>query len=227
VLSSFGDSFIPSQFVDSLITLQDRAPAQPFSYVQECVENDIGAPLELVFSEFEREPLGAASIGQVREGKGRRWLCAHPCALLEQVARPAHALLAPSPNLAAINPATTLPSPPSGTRGHPDLTPATPFPPPQVHGATLTSPLPHPCLPQVHGATLAGSRRRVVVKVQYPDAKRHFSNDIHTLRRFCQVFNTLGGGEGANPAEIPDAARRSRQVGKILLRGGGKSSRKL
>jgi hypothetical protein len=66
VLSSFGDSFVPAQFVDALSALQDSAPAQPADHVRKLVESEIGAPLEEIFSSIDLDvPLGAASIGQV------------------------------------------------------------------------------------------------------------------------------------------------------------------
>jgi ubiquinone biosynthesis protein len=40
-------------------------PAEPFAAVREVVEDDLGRPLEAVFSRFEREPLAAASVAQV------------------------------------------------------------------------------------------------------------------------------------------------------------------
>lgn len=68
VLSSFGDTFVPSQFVDALSVLQDAVPPQPASYVRELVESELKVPLEDVFEAFDLEtPLGAASIGQVHK----------------------------------------------------------------------------------------------------------------------------------------------------------------
>ena len=40
-------------------------PAEPWSDVRAVVEAELGRPLEAVFSEFDREPLAAASIAQV------------------------------------------------------------------------------------------------------------------------------------------------------------------
>ena len=133
MLSSFGDSFIPAPYVDTLISLQDQAPAQPFCYVRQCVETEIGVPFEAIFSSFDDTPLGAASIGQVRSGAG--------CVLYAYM---------------------------------------------QARDVTFGLPL-RAASGQVHAATLVGTRHPVVVKVQYPDAKKHFSNDIRTLRRFCRV----------------------------------------
>jgi predicted unusual protein kinase regulating ubiquinone biosynthesis (AarF/ABC1/UbiB family) len=66
VFSSFGDAGVPRQFADSLAVLQHDSPARrPASYVRGVIERELGASVETLFSSFEDEPLGAASIGQV------------------------------------------------------------------------------------------------------------------------------------------------------------------
>ena len=110
VLSSFGDSFIPSQFVDSLSVLHDAAPTQDAQYVRDVIEEELGAKIDDLFEEFDETPLGAASIGQVHAARLRPYSPAQPS--LE-----------------------------------------------------------------------------VVVKVQFPDAERFFTNDVRTLRTFCRVFS--------------------------------------
>src|SRR5690606_35434721 len=45
--------------------LQDRAPAVPYEQVREQLVQDLGAPPETVFAEFDPEPMAAASIAQV------------------------------------------------------------------------------------------------------------------------------------------------------------------
>jgi len=66
VISSFGDSFIPTEYVDALKVLQDKVPPQPPKYIKKVVEAELKAPIDDVFRSFDLEtPLGAASIGQV------------------------------------------------------------------------------------------------------------------------------------------------------------------
>ena len=56
---------VPPQYMDALSVLQDDVPPLPFPLIREIVEAELGAPIEAVFSSFEEESLGAASIGQV------------------------------------------------------------------------------------------------------------------------------------------------------------------
>ena len=71
-MSSFGDTFVPSEFVDALLVLQDSVPPQPASYIRELLEAELRAPIEEIFMSIDLEaPLGAASIGQVHAAKLR------------------------------------------------------------------------------------------------------------------------------------------------------------
>ena len=56
---------VPDAIADQLHQLQEDAPARPFPIVKHIIETEFGQPLENIFSEFEPEPLHAASIGQV------------------------------------------------------------------------------------------------------------------------------------------------------------------
>ena len=50
---------------ENLMQLQDSLPPEPFPAIKAAVERALEAPLEALFSEFEKEPVGAASIAQV------------------------------------------------------------------------------------------------------------------------------------------------------------------
>ena len=64
VLSTRPD-LLPAAYIDELSRLQDQvAPVDPAGIERELVE-ELGRPLEEVFAEFDREPLGTASIAQV------------------------------------------------------------------------------------------------------------------------------------------------------------------
>ena len=62
---SSGQGIFPKELVDEFIKCRDQVPAESFETVREVVENELGARIEDVFSEFDREPLAAASIAQV------------------------------------------------------------------------------------------------------------------------------------------------------------------
>lgn len=56
---------LPSEWCDTFIPLQDKCPVSPFSSIEEMVKKDTGKGLEEYFDEFERRPIGAASLAQV------------------------------------------------------------------------------------------------------------------------------------------------------------------
>ncbi len=62
---------LPPELTDKLSLLQKDAPPMPFSLVRDVVEEALGAPLDEVFPTFSREPIGAASIGQVHRATTR------------------------------------------------------------------------------------------------------------------------------------------------------------
>lgn len=52
-------------FQRRLAALRDSAPVVSFDAMREVIESDLGKPLTELFAEFDPEPIGAASIGQV------------------------------------------------------------------------------------------------------------------------------------------------------------------
>ncbi len=64
ILSS-GEGLFPPELVGEFRLLRDRVPPESFEAVRAVVEEDFDAPLEEIFSRFERQPLAAASIAQV------------------------------------------------------------------------------------------------------------------------------------------------------------------
>ncbi|TML42653.1 MAG: AarF/ABC1/UbiB kinase family protein [Actinobacteria bacterium] len=64
ILSS-GEGIFPEELVSEFRLLRDQVPAERYEVVRATVEEDLGAPLEEVFSRFERTPVAAASIAQV------------------------------------------------------------------------------------------------------------------------------------------------------------------
>ena len=56
---------VGNEIADDLKLLRDNTPVTPFEEIRKVIEGELGQPLEEVYSEFNEEPLGSASIGQV------------------------------------------------------------------------------------------------------------------------------------------------------------------
>ena len=55
----------------NLLTLQDSLPPVDFALIRAAIEDSLGKPLEAMFSDFEEQPIGAASIAQVHRAVTR------------------------------------------------------------------------------------------------------------------------------------------------------------
>src|SRR5437763_775769 len=64
---SSGEGIFPDELVAEFRHLRDRVPAEPFATVRRIIEDDLGRPLEAVFSHIEETPRAAASIAQVHD----------------------------------------------------------------------------------------------------------------------------------------------------------------
>ncbi|XP_024923003.3 protein ACTIVITY OF BC1 COMPLEX KINASE 7, chloroplastic [Ziziphus jujuba] len=64
-LSSTRSDLFPREFVDELAKLQDRVPAFSPEKARGLIESELGAPINVLFKEFEDRPIAAASLGQV------------------------------------------------------------------------------------------------------------------------------------------------------------------
>ncbi|KAJ0798097.1 putative ABC-type Cd(2+) transporter [Helianthus annuus] len=64
-LSSTRSDLFPREFVDELAKLQDRVPAFSPEKAKGFIEKELGAPVNVLYREFEERPIAAASLGQV------------------------------------------------------------------------------------------------------------------------------------------------------------------
>jgi ubiquinone biosynthesis protein len=62
---------IPMSYLESLSRLQDNVEPFPYEEVEKIVSSELGVRISKAFSEFDVEPLAAASIGQVHTAKLR------------------------------------------------------------------------------------------------------------------------------------------------------------
>jgi ubiquinone biosynthesis protein len=62
---------LPSEVCDELALLQQHVPPEPREGIASVLESEFGPDLDAVFSEFEWEPLAAASIGQTHRARLR------------------------------------------------------------------------------------------------------------------------------------------------------------
>lgn len=65
-LSSRAD-ILPERALVILTSLQDEVPPEPFRHVARTIENELGQPIDKIFSSFERKCTAAASLGQVHK----------------------------------------------------------------------------------------------------------------------------------------------------------------
>ena len=59
---------IPPVLLEELAQLQDQLPGFDSALAMACIEDDLGAPVDDIYESLEREPISAASLGQVHRG---------------------------------------------------------------------------------------------------------------------------------------------------------------
>jgi predicted unusual protein kinase regulating ubiquinone biosynthesis (AarF/ABC1/UbiB family) len=70
VLSTRPD-LLPPSYVKELEHLQDSVPPMEIAEVEKCIEDELGAKVNKLFSSFDPKPLGSASLGQVHAAQLR------------------------------------------------------------------------------------------------------------------------------------------------------------
>ncbi|MGB1621164.1 MAG: ABC1 kinase family protein [Synechococcus sp.] len=59
---------VPPLLLEELSQLQDQLPGFDSDLAMACIEEDLGSPVDELYAELEREPISAASLGQVHRG---------------------------------------------------------------------------------------------------------------------------------------------------------------
>ena len=59
---------VPPLLLEELAQLQDQLPGFDSDLAMACIEEDLGAPVDAIYEQLDREPISAASLGQVHKG---------------------------------------------------------------------------------------------------------------------------------------------------------------
>jgi predicted unusual protein kinase regulating ubiquinone biosynthesis (AarF/ABC1/UbiB family) len=59
---------VPPLLLEELAQLQDQLPGFDPELAMACIEEDLGQPVEAIFTQLDRDPISAASLGQVHKG---------------------------------------------------------------------------------------------------------------------------------------------------------------
>jgi len=59
---------VPPVLLEELSQLQDQLPGFDSALAMACIEDDLGAPVDAIYESLDREPISAASLGQVHRG---------------------------------------------------------------------------------------------------------------------------------------------------------------
>ncbi|MFH2020144.1 MAG: AarF/ABC1/UbiB kinase family protein [archaeon] len=62
---SLRQDLLPKEYCEELSKLQDSVPPVKYSEAKKIIESELGRPISEVFKDFSKEPIAAASIGQV------------------------------------------------------------------------------------------------------------------------------------------------------------------
>ena len=63
------EDLLPPAITKELDSLMDRLPEVPFAQVKAIIERDLGHPIDELFSDIQRDPIGSASIAQVHRAQ--------------------------------------------------------------------------------------------------------------------------------------------------------------
>lgn len=68
-LLSLRPDLVPPEFITEFEKMQDKVPLTPFPKMKEVLEQELGKPIETIFSSFEQKPIASASMAQVYKAK--------------------------------------------------------------------------------------------------------------------------------------------------------------
>ncbi len=70
-LLSIRPDLVPEEYCEEFAKLQDSVKPFPYNQVKEVIEREFKRPIHKIFAHFEKEPIAAASVGQVHIAKLR------------------------------------------------------------------------------------------------------------------------------------------------------------
>jgi ubiquinone biosynthesis protein len=72
-LLSLRPDLVPQEYCDEFSKLLDKMPAFSYAKAKEIIEKETGKPLNTLFKQFDKKPLGSASIAQVHKAVLKNW----------------------------------------------------------------------------------------------------------------------------------------------------------
>lgn len=65
------ESLIPDEWIDTFEPMQQQAPTSKIEDVRKILNDELGRPIDDIFSEFSDQPVASASLAQVHKARLR------------------------------------------------------------------------------------------------------------------------------------------------------------